>query len=128
MSSNSSYEKQGDYHTEKDRTISWQEVEQAQGRMNNLSRGLANVFELGKNWGDNNVGITTDACVVPQLYPSPKTHKPLDPAEDPKTRPVVQASSCITSRPGELVADILEAALLAYPQNRLNVRVERTCT
>ena len=33
-----------------------------------------------------------------------------------KSHPIVQASSCITSRPAELLSDILEGALLSLPQ------------
>ena len=35
---------------------------------------------------------------------------------DPRSRPVVQANTCIMSRPGELLADVLEAALLSCPE------------
>ena len=120
ISSNSSYEKQGDKHTLHDRKISWEEVEKSQSRMNNLSRSPANIVGLGSNWGEKNTNrcwgnIATQSCIVPLLYPSPKTHKPVDPEGDPVSRPIVQASSCVTSRPGELLADIIEAAIMSYP-------------
>ena len=47
--------------------------------------------------------------------PSPKTHKTPDELGDPKSRPVVQASSCVTFIPGETLTEILNAALMAYP-------------
>ena len=92
------------------------EKEATQTRMNNLSRGLSKVFQVGKNWGEGNQSrcwnnIITEATIVPLLYPSPKTHKSPDDLGDPASRPVVQASTCITSRPGEIIADVLEAAL-----------------
>ena len=42
-------------------------------------------------------------------------HKEPDVHGDPRSRPIVQASSCLTSRPGELIADVLEGALAAFP-------------
>ena len=118
VSSLESYERQGDVHTLKDRKISLAELDQIQIRMNCLSRGLASVTTLGANWGEANqarcwANLACNASIAPLLYPSPKTHKPLDPQGDPKTRPIVQASSCVTSRPGEILADIMDAALQA---------------
>ena len=103
MSSMDSYERQGDAHTVLDRKITQEEVELTQARMNNVSRSLAKVFNLGKNWGDSNStrcwnNVSTESCVVPLMYPSPKVHKDPDSLGDPKTRPVVQANTCITSR------------------------------
>ena len=51
ISSNESYERQGDLHTTQDRKISRMELEQCQTRMNVLSRGLSKVFKVGANWG-----------------------------------------------------------------------------
>ena len=70
--------------------------------------------------GDRNsarcwTNVITDSCVAPLLYPSPKTHKPLDSQGDPCSRPVVQASSCLTSRPAEILADVIEGALQSLP-------------
>ena len=115
-----SFEGQGDLHTSQDIRVTQQDLMNTHRRMNALTRGLNKVTILGSNGGDSNLircwnnGIT-DACVAPLLYPSPKTHKPVGPQGDPKSRPVVQASSCVTSRPGELLADILNAALNSYP-------------
>ena len=120
VSSLESFERQGDAHTECDRKCRPGEKEQIQTRLNNLSRGVSKVFKIGENWGDNNASrcwsnLTTEACVAPLLYPSPKIHKSPDDKGDPRSRPVVQASSCLTSRPGEIVADVLEAALQSLP-------------
>ena len=111
-----SYERQGDVHTTLDTKVTQQEAEVTQARLNDISRGLAKVFSIGSNWGDRNEtrcwnNLTTESTVIPLLYPSPKTHKQVDELGDPKTRPIVQASSCLTSRPGEILADVLEAAL-----------------
>ena len=116
VSSTASFERQGDLHTLKDRMIGQGETEQIQTRMNNLSRGLSKIFKIGNDWGDKNAqrcwnNLSTEACVVPLLYPSPKIHKPPTSEGDPQSRPIVQDSSCITSRPGEIVADVLEAVL-----------------
>ena len=123
VSSIESYERQGDIHTTNDRLISEMELDQIQARMNNLSRGLAKITGIGSNWGIKNEircknNLITDASIAPLLYPSPKTHKELDQAGDPKSRPIVQASSCVTSRPGELLADVIEAALLSFPNQQ----------
>ena len=120
VSSIESYQQQGDCHTVQDRMITRDELERTQTRMNLLSRGLAKVFCIGENWGDRNsarcwTNLVSDSCVAPLLYPSPKTHKPLDDHGNPKTRPIVQASSCVTSRAGEILADFLDAALLSFP-------------
>ena len=53
--------------------------------------------------------------MAPLLYPSPKTHKSVDEKGDPRSRPIVQANSCLTSRPAEILADVLEAAIQALP-------------
>ena len=88
--------------------------------MNALTRGLNKVTKLGANGGDRNQIICwnngiTDTCTAPLLYPSPKTHKPMDPQGDHKSRPVVPATSCVTSRPGEVLTEILNAALRSFP-------------
>ena len=123
VSSIESYTRQGDLHTRGDRMVTEKEVERLQTRMNVLSRGLAKITGVGINWGEKNQGrcwgnLISEACIAPLLYPSPKTHKPLDQLGDPKSRPIVQASSCITSRPGEILADILQAALLSFPNQQ----------
>ena len=97
--------------------------------MNALSRSLAKVSGVGTNWSDNNQqrcwnNLVSDACVAPLLYPSPKTHKPLDSEGNPKSRPIVQASSCVTSHPGEILADILDAAILANPVQHESLSTE----
>ena len=51
------------------------------------------------------------------MYPSPKVHKPPDDKGDPKSRPVVLASTCITSRPDKVLADILEVTLQSMSDN-----------
>ena len=120
VSSVSSYEKQGDCHTKHDKKITRRDLEAIQTRMNVLGRGLAKVTGLGNNWGESNearcwVNLSSEACIANLLYPSPKTHKDLDPEGNPASRPIVQASSCVTSHPIEILADILEAALLSHP-------------
>ena len=119
-SSTESYQRQGTSHTTQDIKVSRKEVETNQTRLNNLSRGLAQIFKVGHNWGDRNAArcwgnAVTDSCIAPLLYPSPKTHKDLDESGDPRSRPVVQANSCLTSRPAEILADILDGALLSLP-------------
>ena len=121
VSSNESYICQGDSHTVGDRKVTEDEKEQTQTRMNCISRGVAKVFRMGENWGDRNVSrcwnnLVTESTVVPTLYPSPKVHKQADDLGEPKSRPVVQASSCITSRPGEILGNILEATLQSLPE------------
>ena len=118
-----SFERQGDVHTLKDRKITQDEKEQTQSRMNNVARSLSKIFNLGKNWGDKNStrcwnNMSTEACLSPTMYPSPKVHKLPDGNGDPKTRPVVQANTCITSRPGEIIADVLEACLQSLPEDK----------
>ena len=119
VSPQESFSRQGDSHTEKDRKIDDKELEQVQARMNSLSQGLTKVTGVGACWGDKNTArcwnnLITDACVAHLLYPSPKVHKPVDGMGDSKSCPIVQASSCVTSRPGEILADVLEAALLSF--------------
>ena len=120
VSSIGSYTRQGDVHTEHDNKISVLESELNQQKINTLCRSLGNIFNLGANGGDNNASrcwanLLMDACVAPTLCPSPETHKPVGDNGDPKSRPIIQASSCITSRSSEIVSDILEAALLTFP-------------
>ena len=120
VSSLDSYSAQGDSHTSLDRRISHLETEQNQARMNTLCRSLANIFGLGKNGGEKNAArcwgnLLTEASNAPTLYPCPKTHKPVGDDGNPKSRTIVQASSCLTTRPSEIVADILESALMAFP-------------
>ena len=122
VSSQESYERQGDVHTRMDRKVAKNEQEQVQARMNCVSRGLAKIFKVGDNLGDKNAqrcwnNLVTESAVVPLMYPSPKVHKEPDEKGDPKSRPVVQANTCITSRPGEILADILDAALHSFPES-----------
>ena len=120
VSSQASYERQGDQHVTEDRKVEKEELGVIQARMNCLSRSLAKIVGLGSNWGEKNEArcwgnVATEACIAPLLYPSPKTHKAVDTRGDPSSRPIVQANSCVTSRPGELLANLLEGALLSYP-------------
>ena len=122
VSSQESYERQGDTHTKMDRKIEKNEHEQVQSRMNCVSRGLAKIFRVGDNWGDRNAqrcwnNLVTESAIVPLMYPSPKVHKEPDEKGDPRSRPVVQANTCITSRPGEILADILDAAIQSFPDS-----------
>ena len=121
VSSVDSFERQGDQHTTEDTKVNKQDLAQIQGRINCLGRGIAKVVGLGQHWGEKNearcwANLATEAAIAPTLYPSPKTHKDLDGLGDPKTRPIVQARSCVTSRAGEIVADLLDAALLSFPE------------
>ena len=89
VSSQESFARQGASHTTKDSKISHKQLDQIQARMNALSRGLAKVSGIGACWGEKNTArcwnnLTSDSCVAPLLYPSPKVHKPMDSIGDPK--------------------------------------------
>ena len=53
------------------------------------------------------------ACNVPEIKVLPKLHKATIDKGDSKTWPVVGASSCLNSRAGNLVADVLETVMNA---------------
>jgi len=67
---------------------------------------------------------------------NPKIHKPKTEEDDPATRPVAGASVCMTSRPGNVLADVIggvlqsletdctEDAIATIERSRENIRKE----
>ena len=62
---------------------------------------LSDIIVLGQ-------GVAGEACSVPILKVLPKLHKPPKENGDTKTRPIVGASSGLTARTGDFIADILD--------------------
>ena len=107
-----SYKRQGMVHVGSDHEVGWAEIRAAQVRLTANARSLAKIFRLGEALGDRNAkraweNISGQACSVPVLRVVPKLHKPTNPNGDPKTRPIVGATSGLTARAGDLLAEVI---------------------
>ena len=51
--------------------------------------------------------FSTESFVVPPMTINPKDHKVVGPDDDPKSRPVCDASSCINGRLSDALCEVL---------------------
>ena len=116
VSSMESYRRQGMVHVGKDKEVTWTEAMGHQTTCSSHGQALCNIMNVGEWAGGGggeggarraweNVGGT--ACSIPPLKVLPKTHKDLEENGDPKTRPVVSSAAGMTSRAGNMIADII---------------------
>ncbi len=104
--------------TQGDREIGDRKVRTTQRKMAAHGRALSKIFNVGESKGPNNqdrcfANASSEACSVPILKVARKTHKPLKANGDPKARAIVAADNCVTSRPGDVTTDVLEAVTAA---------------
>ena len=105
-------------HVGGDEVVSQEEVKDSQRVLTTTGKSLANVLNLGQNHGwknyvrcfDNTGSMAED---VPNLKLLPKVHKPPTAQGHPQSRPVVAASSGISSRAGDLLSDFLQPLVTA---------------
>ena len=114
VSSWESYVRQGAVHTANDRVITRDEAEGIQKYCNGQALSWANILKVGANKGEKNAArcfqsLSTQSTIIPVLKCAPKTHKPVNEVGDPVTRPIVSATSCVNSRLGEMLADVIGA-------------------
>ena len=92
--------------------------------MSATSKALATILGLGREQSDKNHAQCHDnsgsaAEDAPNLKLLPKVHKDPSSLGHPQSRPVVAAASGITSRPGDILADLLTPLIhLQTPQQR----------
>merc|ERR1711867_161661 len=107
------YEKLVKTHTDKDREVTWKELEEAQKAIRSHARSLGKICGLGLNEGERNIdrcnqNLSSWACDPPILRAVAKTHKATDPEGTPKSRPIVEAARGLTTPLGEQLSDLLE--------------------
>ena len=100
-------------HTDKDKEVTWKQLEEAQKVIRSHSRSLGKICGLGQNEGDRNTDrchqyLTSWTCDPPILRAVAKTHKATDPEGTPKSRPIVGAARGLTTPLGEQLSDLLE--------------------
>ena len=111
------YMNMADEHLAKDTVTSPDQVRESQRILSSTARGLVNVFGVGLNQSHANYVRCMDnagsqAEDVPTMKLLPKIHKPLGPGGCPKSRPVVTASSGMSTRAGDILADVLEPLVM----------------
>ena len=99
-------------HIEKDRIVTPEEVRRSQREMSSTSKVLATILGLGRDQSDKNYARCHDnagsaAEDAPNLNLLPKVHKDPSPLGHPQLRPVVAAATGLTSRPGDILADLI---------------------
>ena len=102
-----------------------------QRELSGHGRAYCKIFGVGATSGETNQdrahsNLSSEACVVPDLKCLPKIHKSILPNVDPKTRPVVGARSCMTSRPGEALCDIMGAVVKETSEEEESLSTEDT--
>ena len=127
----SSYQRQSEQHIKEDREISEEDILEVQKVMNQHGRAIANIVGLGSSHPGTNskrcwTAMSTMAAVVPIEKLLPKIHKEKDENNYPRTRPVAGERSCITSRPGDLIADLVGAAVRVGPRLSVNSTKDAT--
>merc|ERR1712082_332703 len=115
----------------KDRAISEKEIGTIQRRLNGHARSLVKIFNIGESKGELNVqrcwnNASSEAEAVPLLKLSIKTHKPVQENGDPQARAIIGASCCTTSRPGDIIADVLEPVAWNGGKNASNEECQST--
>ena len=99
-------------HTDKDVIVDSARVHQAQRVLSATGKSLATVFGVGRTHSTRNntrchENVGSEAEDVPYLKLLPKLHKPVSPQGHPQSRPVVAAATGLTSRPGDVISDVL---------------------
>ena len=120
MSSVESYRAQGAVHTSLGRKVGWKEIYPTQRRLNGVSRGFNNTFQVGGNGSEKSAkrvfdNYNSNACIIPILKVLLKSHKPLRPDGNPQMRPVVGAYNCMTSKASEALCDVIGGMLVKHP-------------
>ena len=100
-------------HVCKDKKTSPKEIAESQRILSSTGKALGNILGLGRSHSDSAYGrcmdnLGSEAEDVPTLKVFPKIHKDPDPRGHPQSRPVVTASSGLTARAGDCLADFLE--------------------
>ena len=105
-------------HVAGDKVTTPEEVRHSQTVLSTTAKALGNAMNLGVHQSQaayrrclDNLG--SSASDVPTLKLLVKVHKPLTPDGHPQSRPVVAAASGLSSRVGDMVADILEPLVVA---------------
>ena len=93
------YLEQGKSHTEKDRKVTWGEVESMVRVCNSTARALTKIFRVGESKGSRNRERVMDAYTsnmvsIPPLAMLPKDHKKVE-GPVPASRPVCLCTSSI---------------------------------
>ena len=127
-----SYEEQGKVHTSKDKETNLKEVLLMQRKLTSHSRALCNAFGAGKNHGDRNSqrvwdNVSSRSGTVPLLHLMPKLHKKYYENGNPQTRPVVGASSGMTTRASEVLCDVIDAVGKSHPDQQECPSTEACC-
>ena len=99
-------------HTSRDQEVGPERVRKAQKIVSSTAKSLSNILGVGVNHSHHNHERCTDnvgsiAEDAPALRILPKVHKPLHPQGHPQSRPVVAAATGLTSRCGDILADML---------------------
>ena len=100
-------------HVSEDEIVDKETVRKSQSVLSSVSKSIVNMFNMGASQSRKNFVRCFDnagslAEDVPNLKLQPKVHKDPAPGGHPQSRPVVTASSGISSRAGDILADILE--------------------
>ena len=111
--------------------VSEKEIKVIQRRLNGHARSLVKIFNIGESKGEHNMqrcwnNASSDAEAVPLLKLGIKTHKPVKENGDPECRIIIGASNCTTSRPGDIIADVLEPVAWNGGQNASNEECQST--
>ena len=99
-------------HLHKDKVVDETRVRRAQRVLSSTGKALVSIFGVGKSQSDANharchSNAGSEAEDTPTLKLLPKIHKKFSEAGHPQSRPVVAAASGMTSRAGDVLADIL---------------------
>ena len=99
-------------HTCKDTEADPTRVALAQRVVSSTGKALVNILNVGTSHSRHNYercfdNVGSAAEDAPSLQILPKVHKPMGPAGHPQSRPVVAASTGLTSRAGNIIADFL---------------------
>ena len=107
------YEESGNKHVKDDRIVGWDELKEAQTRLNGHVAMMAKIFKIGKNWEHQDriretmMGESLSVCPVSLLY---KDHKGWKNGSGtiPPTRSVAGGHVGMNMHLSEIISDILE--------------------
>ena len=104
-------------HTSKDKPVTKEEVAMSQSILTMTARSMVNILGTGstqshKNYSRCVENASSKAEDPPIMKVLPKIHKSTTPQGHPQSRPVVAASSGISSRCGDVISDFLEPIIL----------------
>merc|ERR1711954_170070 len=103
-------------HVCKDTPVTWKEVDEARSQVAKHMKALYNIYNPGKNWGEEEEGRTRrvlmeQVTIVPPVIIHQKDHKDVDENGDPSTRAICNASITFNQRVTDLLNDQLVAIL-----------------